>query len=122
MNDAVVVQTQHIPPSVNACFANVKGKGRVRTNRYREWAAAAGWDFNGKGTVPGAFAVTITIDRQTRHVLSDIDNRCKVVLDLLQTHKIIENDRYCESATIRWGEAKGGMTVVVEPYAEARAA
>ena len=115
----VVIFTQHIPPSVNACFSNVKGKGRIRTERYRQWATAAGWDFNGKGRVPGAFVVTITIDRQTRHVLSDIDNRGKVVMDLLQKHGIIDNDRHCERATIEWGEAKGGMRVLVAPYEEA---
>lgn len=118
----IEIQTTHIPPSLNACYRNVRGVGRVKTARYKTWCQAAGHDFNGKGAVHGAFVVTITIDRQTRHVLTDIDNRAKVVLDLLQTHQIIDNDRYCESATIRWGEAKGGMTVVVEPYTEAQAA
>jgi len=117
--DDVVIFTQHIPPSVNACFSNVKGKGRIRTERYRQWATAAGWDCKRKGSVHGAFTVTITIDRQTRHVLSDIDNRCKPVLDLLQEHGIIDNDRHCERATIEWGEAKGGMRVLVAPYEEA---
>lgn len=122
MLDTIIIQTQHIPPSVNACFANVRGKGRVRTERYRQWATAAGWDCKRKGTIAGAFSVTITIDRQTRHVLSDIDNRCKPVLDLLQDHGIIQDDKYCERATIEWGEAKGGMTVRIEPYRQAVAA
>ncbi len=119
---SITIRTLHIPPSVNNCFANVKGKGRIRTERHRQWAAAAGWDFNGKGTVSGAFEVRITIDRNTRHILSDIDNRCKPVLDLLQEHRIVENDRYCERVTIEWGEAHGGMLVRVEPYSEAMAA
>ena len=112
----ITIFTRHVPPSVNACYSNVQGKGRVRTKRYREWAAAAGWDFNGHGSVKGAFVATITIDRHTRHVLSDIDNRGKPVLDLLQTHGVIENDHYCERVVIEWGEAKGGVVIRIEPY------
>ena len=30
-----------LPPSVNGCFANVPGKGRVRTAQYRAWRKQA---------------------------------------------------------------------------------
>lgn len=115
----IIIHTQHVAPSANACYANqnVAGKrGRRRTVRYNQWAAAAGWDFNGKGQIPGPFTVVITVDRSRRHPLSDCDNFTKPTLDLLQTHKIIENDRLCESVTCRWGDADGGMTVHIQPY------
>lgn len=109
---SVYLFTKHIPPSVNECFKNI-GKGRARTKRYISWAQAAGYDFNGKPLVHGPFTCVITIDRSKRHVLSDIDNRIKPTLDLLQTHGIIDDDRLCESVTARWGDADGGMTVHV---------
>jgi crossover junction endodeoxyribonuclease RusA len=115
-SERIVIHTEHCPPSVNECFANVAGKGRVRTKRYAQWAKAAGWDFNGKGTILGAFSCIITIDHSRRHVLSDIDNRIKPTLDLLQTHGIVTNDNLCEEVTARWGDAKGGMTVEVRSF------
>lgn len=112
----IFIKTKHIPPSANACFSNVKGKGRVRTKRYNTWIAAAGWDFNGKGKVSGRFACVITIDRSKRRSNADIDNRIKPTLDLLQKHGLIEDDKLCESVTCKWGEADGGMSVLIEPY------
>ena len=112
----IVIHTQHVPPSQNACYRNVRGVGRAKTKRYREWAQAAGWDFKGKGKITGPYVITITIDRSRRHVLSDIANREKVLSDLLQAHGIIENDRLCESVTIRWGDASNGCLVHLEPF------
>ena len=114
----ITIQTAHIPPSVNECYANVAGKGRVRTKRYKLWSQASGWDFNGKGAIKGPFSCVITIDRSARHRASDIDNRIKPTMDMLQAHGIIENDNLCEVVTAAWGEAKGGMRVVVSPYAD----
>lgn len=112
----IIIHTKHVPPSMNACYRNVAGKGRAKTKRYREWATAAGWDFNGKGRIEGPYTITITIDRSKRHKLADIMNREKVVSDLLQAHGIIEDDRYCEAGTVRWGDAEDGMLVHIEPY------
>jgi Holliday junction resolvase RusA-like endonuclease len=112
----IIIHTKHIAPSVNACYANVRGKGRVRTQRYKQWATAAGWDMNGHGSVDGPFTVTITVDRRKRHPLADCDNFIKPTVDLLQTHGVITNDRLCESVTCRWGDAEGGMTIHIEPY------
>ena len=113
---SVVIHTKHIAPSQNGCYRNVPKIGRAKTKRYREWAAAAGWDMKGKGSVKGPYVLTITIDRAKRHRLSDIMNREKVVSDLLQEHGIIENDNLCERGTVQWGEADGGMVVTVEEY------
>ena len=40
---AIILTGLALPPSVNQLFANVAGKGRVRTGRYRAWAQVAGW-------------------------------------------------------------------------------
>lgn len=118
MPNDITIFTKHLPPSVNACFSNVKGKGRIRTERYRQWATAAGWDFNGKGKIDGPFSVSITIDRSRRHPLADVDNFIKPTVDLLQTHGIVTNDRMSESVSIRWGDADGGMIVHVMAHSQ----
>ena len=119
--DKIVFQLDCIPPSVNACYANnFKGgqKGRRRTLRYRQWANAAGWQLQaqkGNQFIPGPFECVITIDRSKRRANADIDNRVKPTLDLLQQHKVIDDDKYCEQLTIRWGEADGGMQILLKP-------
>ena len=112
----IVIETKHLPPSVNECFSNVTGKGRVKTERYRSWANAAGYDFKRKGAIKGPFTCSIIIDRDLRHKLSDIDNRIKPTMDLLQTHGIIENDNLCERVTAEWGRANGGVRIEIEAW------
>lgn len=116
------ISTPHIPPSVNAAYANNKGKGRgrTRTAEYRAWANAVGYDLNaamrGQEPILGPYTIVITLDRSRRHKLSDIMNREKCVSDILEEHKIIENDRFCESGTVRWGNAEGGMLIEIAAF------
>lgn len=121
------IATPHIPPSVNAAYSNNKGKGRgrIRTAAYRSWANAFGYDINtamrGQKPILGPYSIVITLDRSTRNKLSDIMNREKCVSDILEEYKVIENDRFCESGTVRWGEASGGMLIEIAefPYSQA---
>lgn len=112
----IVIHTQYVPPSTNNLYTNVPGRGRVKTKRYKAWINAAGWDFKGKGYIDGPFTCIITIDRSKRHARADIDNKIKAVLDLLQAYSMIENDRLCESATIRWGDAPDGAVILLQKY------
>lgn len=111
----IIVQSEHFPPSVNALFANVAGKGRVRTKRYKEWSSAAGWDANGKGSIKGPFSVAIILSQSHRRSNADLDNRIKPLLDLLQDHGIIENDSMCEEIRVAWGHCPG-FYIEVSPY------
>lgn len=88
------------PPSTNALFANVPGKGRVRTAAYKRWATAAGWEakLQAKGeTIAGKFRLSIWTPTRV-----DLDNSVKAIADLLgpQTEKrkhsigITDDDRY----------------------------
>jgi crossover junction endodeoxyribonuclease RusA len=110
---SITFWTEHLPPSTNALFANVAGKGRIRSERYREWQNAAGWDFNGKGSIAGPFKATITVCASKRRKGRDIDNFAKPTLDLLVKHGVVEDDSLCEEVTLRWGDAAGGMRVEV---------
>lgn len=111
----IVIETVHMPPSVNAMFRNVPGRGRVRTQRYRDWASAAGWDFNGKGRIEGPFSFRMIVSRKKARKGSDLDNRIKPVLDLMKTHEIIEDDSLCQSITVAYGDCKG-IYIEIEPH------
>ena len=96
-----------LPPSVNALFANVPGKGRVRTKLYRAWSKAAldfAWCSKPQGGFPhfdGAFDVQIIVPLKMR---GDVDNRLKPVLDWLKTPGgIIADDVKAQRATIARG-------------------
>ena len=35
-----------LPPSVNTIYRNVKGRGRVKSERYRKWINSVNWQLN----------------------------------------------------------------------------
>lgn len=111
----ITIQSEYFPPSVNSLFANVAGRGRVRTKRYREWAAASGWDCAGKGSITGPFTISIILSRYKRRKNADLDNLAKAILDLIVEHKIVEDDRLLEKLSLEWGECQG-FYAEITPY------
>lgn len=106
------------PPSVNAAYANSPGTGRVKTKRYHSWARVAGTDLNRQRPkrMKGRVEVWIYLeDSDNRR--SDCDNRAKAILDLLVTHKIIEDDdkRFVRSCHQVWSETTKGCRVSIRP-------
>ncbi len=116
MTFPIVVESQHKPPSINEMFRNVPGRGRAKTQRYREWCAAAGWDANGVGQCMGPFKLVLIISTEKRRANADLDNRIKPVLDLLVTHKVVEDDRHCEAIHAQWGVTKPGIAFRAEVW------
>jgi Holliday junction resolvase RusA-like endonuclease len=100
--DVVAIQLP-IPPSVNACWANVEGMGRVRSTAYRRWSKLAMQELQAQqaGRIAGKFAVVITAGRVKRRC--DIDNRIKAVLDLL-AGVVTEDDAMCECVSAGWSD------------------
>lgn len=123
-----VIRLQHIPPSTNNLYANVPKRGRVKTDRYRTWLQAAGWDLkhyhNQRWTEP----VYLTIAIGKLRANADVSNRVKAIEDLLVAHRIIPGD------TIQWvkgvniylaQEAFDGVEIAItaaDPSSVARAA
>lgn len=87
------------PPSVNQLFANIPGKGRVKTAAYRAWIAAAGWMIKAQRPQPirGKYNLLILVG-PTR---ADLGNCEKAVSDLLQALGVIENDRLGEEIALK---------------------
>lgn len=106
--------TLPFPPSTNALFLNVRGKGRVRSPRYRAWAIEAGYALNRHRPIKGPVHVSVALcspDKRKR----DADNSLKPILDLLTAHNIIEADDWTivRKVEAQWVEAGEPCVVTV---------
>lgn len=90
------------PPSVNEAFRNVPGKGRVKTKVYDAWHSHASWRIRLQkpGTIIGNVMLLIGVERISER--ADIDNRIKLILDVLVSQKVITDDRYVTAFAACW--------------------
>lgn len=102
-----------LPPPLNSLFANVPGKGRVKTGRYRAWIKEAGWSILAArvGHIDGPVSVKITLPNTAR---GDTDAYAKATLDLCVRHGLIEDDRgrIIRSLTMDFGDVDGAKVVI----------
>ncbi len=107
-----------MPPSVNSTHRAVKGRV-IKSKRYRAWIDKAGKEIlaQRRGQVPiiGHFQSHIILSDIMRRSNFDIDNRIKAVMDILQAHKLIQNDAMQDKLTIEWGATTLGCRVHVWP-------
>jgi Holliday junction resolvase RusA-like endonuclease len=114
------------PPSVNALYRNVPGRGRVKTERYKTWLRAAGNEvlatpLDRRVPIMGRFTLIVLAGRPDKR-LRDLDNLLKATGDLLQAHGLIENDCLAESIYVAWSPTveKRRIEVRVLPWFGAR--
>lgn len=91
-----------LPPRLSALYTNVRGKGRVKTGRYRTWQNAAGWDVSTQrperveGYVNVSYRVPWpkdwSLNPGSKNRKRDIANLEKALSDLLTEHGVIEDD------------------------------
>lgn len=96
------------PPSTNALYANVPGKGRVKTHTYRDWIVAAGWEMRCQlGRLPPTLTtpVGMLIEGVER---IDLDN-IKAIPDLCKRMGLIADDRLIDDLRI----VRAGIPVTV---------
>lgn len=93
------------PPTLSACFTNVKGRGRVPTPAYKAWQRAAIIEIVRQRAKPihGLVSVYVRLvapDRRHR----DAGNMDKAVCDILVKAGVIEDDsnRYLRRVTYEW--------------------
>jgi len=104
-----------LPPSINSYFRMGRGpKGRAAYQKFKAWKEAAGWDINRQrigqvttGGMPGNVAVHILFERT-----SDIDNRIKPLLDLLQEMAVFANDRQIVDLHAQFSDITGCIVSV----------
>ena len=100
------------PISTNALFANAGKKGRVSSKEYTAWKLECGVELMRQrpGRVEGAYALTIRIPAKAR---LDLGNSEKAISDLLQSHRVISNDKLAERILLeRWPEQYVQVLVV----------
>lgn len=105
-----------MPPSVNALYRNVPGKGRVKTKRYHTWLQAAGWAIKEQkpGKVEGPYRLWLYCGRPDNR-RRDLANLEKAVSDLLVSHGVVEDDSKCAELHLYWEGEGRDCTVMVEP-------
>ncbi|KQQ04585.1 hypothetical protein ASF59_02175 [Methylobacterium sp. Leaf121] len=81
-----------LPPSTNSLFANVVGRGRIKTTRYRRWRDGAVLMICSTKPIPGRMAGPCDVAIYLPPFRGDIDNRVKPCLDVAVAAGIIADD------------------------------
>lgn len=104
-----------VPPSVNRCWRNVRGVGRVRTAHYRAWLDEAGWTLRAQRPprIDGDVSVSIRAGRPRRR--RDLDNTIKPLLDLLVSCGVIVDDSRVTALAAAWDAAiaEGQVSITI---------
>jgi Holliday junction resolvase RusA-like endonuclease len=99
------------PISVNGMYRNARGRGRVKTERYKTWRQAAGWEAKSSGPlrpVKGPVHITLYVSEDGVRNM-DLDNTAKGYLDLFVTLGVIEDDnrKIVRSLNLSWVSGPG---------------
>jgi Holliday junction resolvase RusA-like endonuclease len=98
------------PPTTNALFLNVRGKGRVKTQRYKDWITDAGWLAKSAAIVDGeriTFSGKVHVEYEVSGSQKfDEGNLEKPLSDLLVRVGIIKDDRLIDKIIIARREDK----------------
>lgn len=112
------IRLQHVPPPLSALFTNVPKRGRVRTERYKVWLQAVGWDMKRYHNVRFHEPVEIAITIGKLRSNSDLSNRVKAIEDLLVSHGVIKDDSvtYLKGSAVRIAqEPFEGVEISITP-------
>lgn len=105
----LVLTLPHLPPSTNELYANVPGRGRVKTAKYNAWIETASLLIQSqcKGRVTGRVEFRILVE--DCHPRRDASNITKPVEDLLVKCGILEDDRskYVRGGGTYFADIKG---------------
>lgn len=96
--------TLPIPPSVNDAYANRKGKGRGRvlTAKATDWKLHAGHVLKAQKPQRFTCPVLIVVNVERRSAMADVDNRMKLLFDLLVKEGVIVDDRFITGFATAW--------------------
>lgn len=105
--------TLPMPPSANKLFANVPGKGRVKTKAYKTWRRNAILTIfaqvRADRRVGGPVALSMCTPSGMR---GDLDNRLKAAIDALVKSNRIDDDKHVRSIFILKGGADKGTILI----------
>jgi crossover junction endodeoxyribonuclease RusA len=103
------------PPSVNSLYRNVPGRGRAKTERYKTWLTAAGWEIRRQrpGRIEGPYSLTIIVKRKNKR--ADLGNLVKAVEDILVAHRVIEDDCHASDIHLHWSDLVTDTQLILRP-------
>lgn len=118
-DNAMVLTLPHLPPSTNNLYLNVKGRGRVKSNKYVDWLNTAGLIINSqlKGRIVGRVDIQILVE--DCHPQRDASNLTKPLEDLLVKCGVIEDDRakFVRGVGTRWDHSIKGVRIEITKVA-----
>ena len=95
---AQVIFTVPTPPSTNSLYRNARGRGRVKTERYLTWIAAAvhsvKWPLD---PIDGPVTLGFQVPDDKRR---DLDNFLKGPIDLLVSQGVLKDDNLVQRIVI----------------------
>lgn len=113
--------TLPFPPSLNNCFVNAKGVGRIPSQRYKAWTTEALWMLKAQRAEKMAGDLSIHIglvapDKRAR----DGDNLIKPALDILVKAGIIADDsnKHVRRVSVEWLASGEPCVVIISQYME----
>jgi Holliday junction resolvase RusA-like endonuclease len=116
----LTVITLPFPPSTNNLFINTS-RGRIRSSKYDEWAAEAGWELTRQRPSKVTGPVMLTFDFQSNRDKRkrDITNLLKAPEDLLVKFGIIEADdnTIVQFISAGWNPTVKGVRITITPIA-----
>jgi Holliday junction resolvase RusA-like endonuclease len=99
-----------LPPTTNHAYATQQGRW-YKVKKATDWENECGWLIRPKETFLGFVGVNMTFHLKRDR---DIDN-VKLILDLLQTQRVYENDKQVQWLTVKKvHDKKGTVDICVE--------
>lgn len=109
-----------LPPPTNSLYPT-QGKRRIKSERYREWIDAAGWQVRVAKLprVEGRYSFAMYVPEGDK---ADCDSRIKAAIDLFVRLGLTDDDRFCCSVLVErsWAVPAKEALVVVKSVAEVK--
>lgn len=102
VDGAPIFLTLPVPPSLNSAYKNKRGAGRKKTQKTIDWEMYAARMLREQkpGYIDGYVVIVMNVERRSSQ--ADIDNRTKLVFDLLKKQAVIVDDRFVTAFATAW--------------------
>jgi crossover junction endodeoxyribonuclease RusA len=105
--ECIGIHLPMLPPSVNSLYRNVPGRGRVKTDKYKDWLLEAGLIVNtqlkSNERIEGPYGLRLRAYRPDKR-RRDLSNLLKATEDLLVALGVVEDDSLCQSIEAEWAQ------------------
>lgn len=115
MTECIGIQLP-FPPSTNSLYRNVQGRGRVKTEKYKDWLLRAGLivsaQLKSNERIEGPYGLRLRAYRPDKR-RRDLSNLLKATEDLLVALGVVEDDSLCQSIEAEWAKEQSNNGIKV---------